>query len=499
MRSFVCRLAAIFRQRTLDRQLEEELRFHLDMEAEANRRRGMAAPEAELTAHRSFGGPRNIAEVYREQRGLPVLEMLFKDLRYGLRTLRRNPGFAAIAVLSLAMGIGANTAIFSIIEAVMLRPLPVSAPASLVSVGDTARPGQVLNGTPLLEIFSYPLYVRVRDHNTVFTGLLASGAAVKVEIDDGSGTSEPVRARLVSSNYFDVLGVPAALGRTFTPSDESSPGATPFVVISEAYWSSHFARRRDALGRTIRLNGYSFTIVGIGPRGFTGEVLGSPADVWIPLSMEAQVNRADSRLNNNKCNWLLFLGRLKGGVSLSAARSQVTSLAATAAIEFAGPQFTADDIGMLRRRTVEVAPCPRGFSGLRRRFSQPLVTLMIVVGLVLLIACANVANLLLARAAGRQKEISVRLAIGSGRGRLIRQLLTESLILAALGGSLGLALAGWGCALLLHLASPGRPPSTGRPPQCRHPQLYGRRHAVHGTPVRPRAALRSTQVDTPQH
>jgi len=458
LRALLCRLTAIFRQRSLDRQLEEELRFHLDMEADTNRRRGMSAPSAELAARRSFGAPANIAEIYREQRGLPVLETLFKDLRYGLRTLRRNPGFAAIAVLSLALGIGANTAIFSIIEAVMLRPLPVPAPASLVSVGDPGRPDHVLDGTPLLDIFSYPLYVRLRDHNTVFTGLLASGAVAPIEVDGASGASELVRGRLVSGNYFNVLGIHAALGRTFTSDDESRPGAAPFVVISDQYWSRHFAHASDALGRIIRLNGRAFTIVGIGPRGFTGEVTGSPTDLWIPLSMEAQVNRADSRLNGNKANWLLCLGRLKDGVSVAAARAQITSLAVSAVIEFAGSELTAEDISITRRRTVEVAPCPRGFSSLRRRFSQPLLTLMIVVGLVLLIACANVANLLLARAAGRQKEISIRLAIGSGRGRLVRQLLTESLMLAALGGALGLILAGWGDALLLRMASTGKTP-----------------------------------------
>ncbi|HLK63432.1 MAG TPA: ABC transporter permease [Bryobacteraceae bacterium] len=458
MRAILCRLAAIFRQRSLDRQLEEELRFHLDMEADANRRRGMSAPDARLAARRCFGAPANIAEIYREQRGLPVLETLFKDLFYGLRTLRRNRGFAAIAVLSLALGIGANTAIFSIIEAVMLRPLPVPAPASLVSVGDPGRPDHLLSGTPLLDIFSYPLYVRLRDHNTVFTGLLASGGVAPLEVNDALGASEPVRGRLVSGNYFDVLGVHAALGRTFTSDDESRPGAAPFVVISDEYWARHFARAGDALGRVIRLNGFAFTIVGVGPRGFAGEVTGSPADLWIPLSMQAQVNHADSLLNDNKANWLLFLGRLKDGVSVAAARSQVTSLAVNAVIELGGSEFSANDIAMLRRRTVEVAPCPRGFSSLRKRFSQPLLTLMIVVGLVLLIACANVTNLLLARAAGRQKEISIRLAMGSGRRRLVRQLLTESLMLAALGGTLGLILAGWGNALLLRMASTGKTP-----------------------------------------
>ena len=258
--------------------------------------------------------------------------------------LRRNSGFAAITVLSLGLGIGANTAIFSIIEAVMLRPLPVPAPASLVSVGDPGRPDHVSYGTPLLDIFSYPLYARLRDHNTVFTGLLASGGVAALEVNDASGASEPVRGRLVSGNYFDVLGIHAALGRAFTAADESRPGAAPFVVISDEYWSRHFARARDALGRVIRLNGRAFTIVGVGPRGFTGEVTGSPADLWIPLSMEAQVNRADSLLNDTKANWLLFLGRLKDGVSVAAARAQVTSLAATAAIEFGGSEFSAEDI-----------------------------------------------------------------------------------------------------------------------------------------------------------
>jgi predicted permease len=453
MRQFVTRLCGFFRKAALDRQLEQELQFHLDMEAEQNRGRGMTEEDAASAARRAFGGLAQIKEIYREQRGLQMLETLLKDLQYGFRMIRRSPGFTTIAVLSLALGIGANTAIFTLIDAVMLRSLPVQAPQELVSVGDAARPGGLSNGsTPRVDLFSYPMYQRLRAQNRVFNGLMASGRSGRVDANIGDSGSELVRARLVSGNYFEVLGVPALVGRTFTSDEDRTPGARPVVVISFDYWKTRFAGDPAIPGRALRLNGAVFKIIGIGPPDFTGEVVGAATDVFIPLSMQAQVNPGDPRLADRNASWLLLMGRLKPGMSLAGARAEMTTLVRQALIDYAGA-ISAERRRDMQMETVEVEAGGKGFSGLRQRVSQPLVTLMIVVGLVLLIACGNVANLLLARATSRQKEISVRLAVGASRSRVIRQLLTESALLSAMGGAAGLLLALWGSDILLRLAS----------------------------------------------
>ncbi len=455
LRVFLSRVWSLFRRRALDRRLEEELRLHIDMEAETNCRRGMSSEDALAAARRSFGGAQQIKEIYREQRGLPLLEAALKDLHYALRTIRGSPGFSVIVVLSLALGIGANTAIFTLIDAVMLRALPVRSPDELVSVGDAARPTARWNGGPMANIFSHPLYQRLRDQNRVFKALFASGQTGHIDVSVANGAPEEGRGRLVSGNYFDVLGLSPVLGRTFSPDEDRAPGVSPVVVIGYDYWVNRFAQNPGVLGTTLRINGSPFTVIGVGPPHFSGEVVGSPADIWIPLSMQAQVNPGEPRLDKRDTNWLLCMGRLKPGVSIQQARAEMTTLVQNALIDYEGAAGSPDKLREIRGEKVDVQPGSKGFSWIRKHDSSLLFTLMAMVGLVLLIACANVANLLLARGTARQKEISVRLALGAGRARIIRQLLTESALLALVAGTAGVLLAGWGSRVLSQMASGG--------------------------------------------
>jgi putative ABC transport system permease protein len=387
------------------------------------------------------------------------MEILLKDIKYGVRMLMKSPAFTIVAVLTLALGVGANTAIFTLINAVMLKMLPIRDVQRLVVIGDPSRVHSVSQGTPQLELFSYPLYRDLRDGSgKLFTGMFAAGDVrrmnVAIETNGPKNGTEKANGRLVTGNYFPVLGVETALGRTITPEDDQTPGGHPVAVISYGYWQRRFAKDPNVLGKTIRVNDYPFSVIGVAAPGFTGEVIGESKDIWLPMMMQSQVMPGREWLQTYNVSWLQIMARLRPGVSVQQAEAGINVLCKQLLDGTFGARISKDDLEALRKNSkIEVSSGERGLSSVRRSFSEPLTILMGMVGLILLIACVNVANLLLARASNRQREIAIRLATGATAQRLVRQLLTESILLAFLGGICGLVFAAWGSRVLLKLAS----------------------------------------------
>ena len=447
----------------MDEELQEELQFHLEMQARKNQRYESDTAEAERQARLQFGSVVRATEQCREQRGVSSIEVLAKDLRYAFRMLRKSPGFTAVAVLTLALGIGANTAIFSVINSVLLSNLPVKDPQQLVFLTNPDEQGLEIGfGDGDRDFLTYPEFRELERNKQVFSGVLAasnftSSIPVELQAADSAANGAPARVSLVSGSYFSVLGVTPILGRAFGTEVDKLRDANPIAVISYAFWQGRFGGADNVIGRRIRILTTPYAVVGVAPPQFHGETVGANPDIWVPLTMQSEIFPGRDFLSLEtkpfrKTEWLQAIGRLQPGATLVQAKTSIE-------VEFHQMMdsqtggMSAGEKRQFLNQHLAVVPGSRGASRLRADFGKPLQILMAVVGLILVIACANVANILLARSAARQKEISVRVALGAGALRLFRQVLTESVLLAAFGGAVGLLLAHWADTALLRMVS----------------------------------------------
>jgi predicted permease len=394
------------------------------------------------------------------------MENLIKDIRYGLRSLRKRPAFAAIAIVTLTLGIGANTAIFTLVNAVMFKTLPVHDPQELVLFSDATGEGTSIDDPPKVgrwDRFSYASFQYLRDHQQSFQEVAAvrsggSPLSVRHSDADRSGVQQAT-GQLVSGNYFSVLGVTAMRGRLLTPEDDK-PGAPPVAVISNRYWQKVLNSDNGVVGKSFILNGNGFTVVGITPPEFFGERVRQSPDFWMPLAFQPQIEIRDSYLTDHQVYFLMLMGRLKDGVRFEQAQAEMNLALRQFLTEQAGSDLSEDRRKRIADTYVQLVSGAGGISGLRAHYSKPLQTLMVIVAMVLLIACANIGGLLLSRGAARKAEVSLRMALGATRVRIIRQFLTESLILAALGGVCGILVSFWGVSLLVKLVAKTTPLDT---------------------------------------
>ncbi len=427
------RLRSLFRRRQVEQELDEELRYHLDRQIEEHIAKGMTPEQARYAALRALGGVEQRKEECRDMRRVNLIENLLHDLRYAGRTLRRSPGFTTVAILSLALGIGANTAIFQLLNAVRLRSLPVANPQELAEV-------RVAKGNRGLGIsrginseITNPLWERIRESQEAFSGIFAWGDA---EFSVGKGAeARRVDGLWVSGEFFSTLGISPARGRFFTAADDRRGCGPEGAVISHAFWQGYFGGRDSAIGDKLVIGQKTFTVIGVTPPEFFGLEVGKRFDVALPICERAYA------LDRLDYWWLVVMGRLKPGWTMARA-SESLNVISPGLFEATAPQgYGASQIEMYKNFRLTAAPAGQGVSRLRRSYETSLWLLLGITGLVLLIACANLANLMLARASAREREIAVRVALGASSGRLIRQMLSESMLLAGAGAALGAGLA----------------------------------------------------------
>jgi putative ABC transport system permease protein len=443
------RLRALFRRDTVESEADAELRFHFEQQVEKHLKSGLSREEAVRRARIQFGGHEQIKEEIREARGVNLIETLFQDIRYGLRILGRTPVISCVAVLSLALGIGANTAIFSLIDTVMLRLLPVQKPEELLQVGirNPRSPKDEPNPT-----FTNPLWEELRNRQDVFSGIF-SWSLTQFDLAQG-GTVHDVNGLFASGEYFSTLGVRPAAGRLITGTDDKR-GCPGVAVLSYGFWQDHYGGTQEAIGSSLSLDNHIFNVIGVSAPGFFGLEVGNKFDVAIPVCAAEIFDGPKSRLDRRSWWWLSVAGRSKPGVSLDQVKAGLGVVSpqvfAAALPQDWEPKYQENFL----KRSFAGVPAATGTSRVRRQFTEPLNILMGVVGLVLLIACANIASLMLARASARHREIAVRKALGASRARLIRQLLTECVLLSTAGALLGIFFARWGSSLLVRYISTG--------------------------------------------